>query len=155
VTLVLPASLLEEARAVFEAAGACGAEATAMLAGVVAEGEQRATRLVVPDQCAGTRTGCWVEVTERGKRELAAALTLQERYLARIHSHPDEAFHSPTDDANPALTAEGAWSIVVPYFGLGLRRGVDACAVYQRTSGRWRRLSAEQVPRRIRVIDDA
>jgi hypothetical protein len=155
VRLVLPASLLEEARAVFEAAGARGAEATAMLAGLIGDNEQRATRLVVPDQRAGTRTGCWVEVTQRGKRELAAALSLQERYLARIHSHPDEAFLSPTDDANPGLTAEGAWSIVVPYFGLGLRRGVHDCAVYQRTSGRWRRLSAEQVARRIRVIDDA
>jgi hypothetical protein len=125
-----------------------------MLAGVVVEGEQRATRLVVPDQRAGTRTGCWVEVTERGKRELAATLTLQERYLARIHSHPDEAFHSPTDDANPGLTAEGAWSIVVPCFGLGLRRGLDACAVYQRAGGRWERLLAEDVAERIRVIHD-
>lgn len=153
--LLLPAGLLEEARAVFEAAGARGAEATAMLAGAIVDGEQRATRLVVPDQRAGTRVGCWVEVTEQGKRELAAALTLQERYLARIHSHPNEAFHSPTDDANPGLTAEGAWSIVVPYFGLGLRQGLHACAVYQRTGGRWARLSAEQVAEQVRVIDGA
>jgi len=153
--LVVPARLLEEARIVFEAAGARGAEATALLAGLVVHGEHRATRLVVPDQRAGTRGGCWVEVTERGKRDLAAALALEERYLARIHSHPGEAFHSGTDDANLGLTAEGAWSIVVPYFGLGLRSGVYACAVYQRTDGCWERLSAQQTAERIRVVDDA
>jgi hypothetical protein len=153
--LVVPARLLEEARAVFEAAGAHGAEATAMLGGLVVDGEQHATRVVVPDQHAGTRGGCWVEVTERGKRELAAALALEERYLARIHSHPGEAFHSRTDDANLGLTAEGAWSIVVPYFGLGLRRGMHACAVYQRTGGRWERLSARHVAERLLVVDDA
>jgi hypothetical protein len=154
-SLVLPARLLQEARTVFEAAGARGAEATAMLAGLAMDSEQRATRLVVPDQRAGTRGGCWVEVTERGKRELAAALGPEERFLARIHSHPGEAFHSATDNANQGLTAEGAWSIVVPYFGLGLRRGMQACAVYRRTGGHWQQLSAQQVAERIQVVHDA
>src|SRR5271165_7512417 len=57
------------------------------------------------------------------------------RYLARVHNHPVAAFHSRTDDANPALSHEGAISIVVPYFGLGLRRGLAACAVYRLTAG--------------------
>ena len=86
--------------------------------------------------------GCWVEVTERGKRELAVRLPAGCRYLARVHSHPAAAFHSPTDDANPALSHEGAVSVVVPYFGLGLRRGLAACAVYRLTAGRWRSLPA-------------
>lgn len=153
--LVVPARLLEEARAIFEAAGAHGAEATAMFGGLVMDGEQHATRLVVPDQHAGTRDGCWVEVTVRGKHELATALAFEERYVARIHSHPGEAFHSSTDDANLGLTAEGSWSIVVPYFGLGLRRGLQACALYQRRGGCWEQLSARQVAERVRMVDDA
>jgi hypothetical protein len=59
-----------------------------------------------------------------------------------VHSHPAGAFHSPADDANPVLSHEGAISVVVPYFGLGLRRGVAACAVYRLTAGRWRALPA-------------
>src|SRR6266567_1599435 len=59
-----------------------------------------------------------------------------------VHSHPAAAFHSPTDDANPALSHEGAVSVVVPYFGLGLRRGLAACAVYRLSAGRWRPLPA-------------
>ena len=40
-------------------------------------------------------------MTERGKLDLAAALTDTTTYVARIHSHPHEAFHSVTDDAKP------------------------------------------------------
>lgn len=64
-----------------------------------------------------------------GKRQLAAGLGRGERYLVRAHSHPGEPFHSDTDNRNPALTFIGALSVVAPYFGLGLRRGLDACAV--------------------------
>ena len=62
---------------------------------------------------------------------------ISKQYVARIHSHPVEAFHSATDDANPALTHDGALSIVVPFFGLGLRHGLDSCAVYRLLGGRW------------------
>jgi hypothetical protein len=108
-----------------------------MLAGSVDGSDLLVERFFAPDQRAGEYPTCWVEVTSAGKRELALALGRDERWLARIHSHPFEAFHSTTDDANPGLTAEGAISIVVPYFGLGLRRGLDACALFQRRLGRW------------------
>ena len=78
-----------------------------------------------------------MEVTEKGKLDLAVGLGSNKQYVARIHSHPVEAFHSATDDANPALTHDGALSIVVPFFGLGLRHGLDSCAVYRLLGGRW------------------
>ena len=67
----------------------------------------RGEMFVAPDQ-RGQRAelGCWVEVTEQGKRELVARLPTGFHYLARVHSHPAQAFHSPADDANPALTHE-------------------------------------------------
>lgn len=99
-----------------------------------------ATHLVIPDQRANPAPYCWVEVTERGKLDLAVALGPDDLYAARIHSHPMDAFHSPTDDANPALIHDGAISIVVPYFGLGLRRGLHACTVYVRDRKVWREI---------------
>lgn len=126
---------LDEARRFFEDRGAEGLEGTALIAGRHAE---VADRLVIPQQL-GRRAlgGCWVEVPLAGKLEIAAALGLNEIYVARIHSHPGDAFHSPTDDSNPALTHSGAISIVVPYYGLGLRRGLDACAVFVRRGSKW------------------
>jgi len=132
-SLVISSAILEQARSFFEERGSLGCEGTAMIAGV----EGVATQLVIPDQSAHPIPQCWVEVTREGKSELAAALGPKEMYVSRIHSHPGLAFHSPADDANPAITYPGALSIVVPFFGLGLRHGLDPCAVLVRRDGRW------------------
>jgi hypothetical protein len=132
VTLLINTATLEEARMFFEERGALGFEGTAM---ITSDGE--ATRLVVPEQEATSVPFCSVKVSTAGKLGLAASLGSEERYVARIHSHPGLAFHSTTDDANPAITHEGALSIVVPFFGLGLRHGLEACAVLVRRDGRW------------------
>lgn len=126
-------TVLDEARAFFEDCGAGGCEGTALIA---ANGEV-ADLLVVPHQRATPHPRCSVEVTDKGTRQLATALGLNRTFVARIHSHPGSAFHSDTDDRNPALTFDGALSIVVPYFGLGLRNGLDACVLYQLRTGRW------------------
>lgn len=127
-------SVLDEARGFFEDRGTLGCEGTAM---VMADEHDVAGRLVIPEQTAHPVPHCWVEVTRAGKSELARALGPRDRYVARIHSHPGNAFHSKTDDENPALTHEGAISIVVPYFGLGLRHGLASCEVYVRSAGMW------------------
>lgn len=130
----LSVAVLEQARVFFEERGSKGLEGTAMIAGPI-------PRLVIPDQLARrTPLGVSVELTERGQWDLATALAGNEAYVARIHSHPGEAFHSPTDDRNPVITFNGAISIVVPYFGLGLRYGLGACAVLRLDSGAWRDL---------------
>jgi hypothetical protein len=151
--LVIPASVLDEARFFLEEAGSWGHEGTGFLIGRPADNEDRVSRFMAPDQRAGSAGG-WVEVTEQGKLELAGTLHPDERYFARIHSHPADAFHSPTDDANPGLTAEGAWSIVVPYFGLGLRRGLGACGIYRLHGRKWVRVPKERLERDIRVVND-
>lgn len=135
--LLVGASVLAEARDFLEECGASGKEGTALIAGTLAAG---ARRLVIPSQEAGTYPNSWVRVTPVGDLEIAAALDRGQRYLCRIHSHPGEAFHSPTDDANPVLTHDGAFSIVVPFFGLGLRHGLGACGVFQLKKERWREL---------------
>jgi hypothetical protein len=134
--VVLPVTVLEQARGWFEQQGACGHEGTAM----IARGPDRVW-LVVPEQRASRiRLGVSVEVTRAGQLQLAVALGIGELFVARIHSHPGEAFHSAADDANPVLTHVGALSIVVPYFGLGLRRGLGACAVLRYDGAQWRDL---------------
>lgn len=131
---LLSAATLNQAREFFERRGEVGCEGTALLAGVPG---RLINHLVIPDQQAGPVPRCWVRVTTQGEMEIAVALNREERYVARIHSHPGTAFHSPTDDANPVLTHNGALSIVVPFFGLGLRRGLEACAVLRYHTGTW------------------
>lgn len=151
--LIVPHDVLEEVGRFLESAGSLGLEGTGALAAVPNEGADVATKFIAPDQVGEGGPGCSVAVTEKGKLELVAALAPNERYVARVHSHPGAAFHSSVDDRNPFLTAEGAWSIVVPYFGLGLRRGIAACAVYRYSAGRWQSLTAREMEREIEVFE--
>lgn len=133
---------LVQAETFFTERGAFGREGTGLLAFTADHDDDRSwssTRFLAPDQIGGRvdAGGCWVEITPTGQQQIAVALKPGERFLARIHSHPAAAFHSPTDDRNPVLTHEGAISIVVPFFGLGLRRGLDACAVLRRSGSTW------------------
>jgi len=133
-TNYIATDVLDAARDFFERRGTEGCEGTALIAGVPGK---PATRLIIPDQIAVPAPYASVTISLEGELQLAAALSDSERYIARIHSHPGPAFHSETDDENPVLTHEGALSIVAPWFGLGLRRGLRVCAVYEHRGGTW------------------
>jgi hypothetical protein len=133
VRVIISKGTITEAQEFFENRGVEGCEGTAMIA---ANGDGQ-TRLVIPDQKATPVPFCTVSVSERGKLQLVGELHATERYIARIHSHPGAAFHSDTDNKNPALTFQGALSIVAPFFGLGLRNGFERCAVYQLHRNSW------------------
>jgi len=64
---------------------------------------------------------------------------------AQVHSHPNEAYHSDTDDAFAVVTIPGGLSLVVPWFA---RSGIDAetTAVYRLSrSGEWMHVTAAEV----------
>ncbi len=135
--LLLPVDLLAAARTFFEDCGTRGHEGTAMV-----KNGPRGPALVVPDQrpWRGPTGAVSVEVTRRGQMQLALALSPDDLYIARIHSHPAEAFHSPADDANPVLTHEGALSIVVPSSVSGCALAwtrAPCCAVRRVAGGRY------------------
>lgn len=62
----------------------------------------------------------------------------------QIHSHPNEAYHSETDDAFPLMTLIGGLSGVVPDFGRGGRERLGDWAWYRLTGpGTWAPVGAE------------
>lgn len=157
--LHLTEQVLEQARTFFEDRGAHGCEGTALVAATAPADSPGCPllgdTLVIPSQEATPVPRASVTVTSAGDLQVVTALAPEQLYVARIHSHPSLAFHSRTDDANPALTHEGAYSIVVPYFGLGLRTGLDACAVFVRERHWWTELVAGTARRRELVSTDA
>ena len=60
------------------------------------------------------------------------------RLAAQVHAHPDEAYHSDTDDAYPIVTALGGLSLVAPHFCASVLLG-RGCAAYRLTRSGWER----------------
>lgn len=65
----------------------------------------------------------------------------RETLAVQIHTHPEDAYHSETDDEFPIVTAIGGASIVVPRFA---EDGVTAedTAVFRLTADGWIRTGA-------------
>jgi hypothetical protein len=56
----------------------------------------------------------------------------------QVHTHPGEAFHSPTDDAYPIIHSPRFLSLVVPNFALGPISLSDTYLAEIDDQGRWR-----------------
>lgn len=77
----------------------------------------------------------------------------QMQLIAQIHSHPEEAYHSETDDDYAIMTTIGGLSIVVPNFGRD-RFSLDRCAVYRLDAQRgWTGLSLAEAGQLIHVME--
>lgn len=92
-------------------------------------------------------------------REGMAALMqhLREKGLfvvSQVHTHPFEAFHSPTDDRWAIVRHIGALSIVLPHFAKSttLENFLKQSATFQLdASNKWKELSQLQLKRRLRI----
>lgn len=62
----------------------------------------------------------------------------------QIHTHPQGAFHSPTDDAFPIIHTVGFLSLVIPNFAMGPVSFKGAYLNEITQDGRWREIACEQ-----------
>jgi proteasome lid subunit RPN8/RPN11 len=125
--------------------GSHGCECLVLWIGEVTQHQARVTRAVVPDQRpvkSEEGVGYFVdgEILFELNRKLADTGL---RLIAQVHSHPQEAYHSETDDRYAIVTADGGLSLVVPDFG---RAPADptSWAVYRLTKGSWRELDTTE-----------
>lgn len=58
----------------------------------------------------------------------------------QIHTHPEEAFHSATDDEFPLLHNVGFLSLVIPNFAMGPVGMQDAFLTEMQPNGSWRQV---------------
>ncbi len=58
------------------------------------------------------------EVSEEEEHHINVQLNkLDWTIIAQVHTHPEDAFHSPTDKEGSALSLPGSLSVVIPNFG--------------------------------------
>ena len=76
---------------------------------------------------SGWLTAFWLDLARRG-----VGVRVQ------IHTHPQEAFHSATDDEFPLIHSVGFLSLVIPRFGLGPIGFDEAFLAEIAPDGTWR-----------------
>ncbi len=83
--------------------------------------------------------------------------TLRSRRVmvaAQVHSHPAEAFHSPSDDKWAIVRHENALSIVVPYFATGATAHEfmrESATFALARDGKWRKVAGRDLEQLVEV----
>lgn len=74
--------------------------------------------------------------------------------LGQIHSHPSQAYHSHADNEMSMIKSYGQFSIVVPYFAMGVDAEFHDLAVFRlHSNGDWMEVNRRKKKRLFKVID--
>lgn len=68
----------------------------------------------------------------------------RRKVLAQVHTHPEEAFHSITDDCWPVVSQSGFVSVVIPNFALGPTSLEGAWIGRLSSNGQWRNINLSE-----------
>jgi hypothetical protein len=153
--VVVPSACVEEAYTHLRRVGQQGLEGFALWAGEL-DGDTFLVRAnIIPEQ-RGLRSDLGVCVVVGGDELHRINVWLYEHrmtLIAQLHSHPDDAYHSTTDDTYPIATTTGSLSLVVPDFASN-PFSLENCAVYRLFPPRgWVELSGDEADRLI-VFED-
>ena len=126
--------------------GKLGYEGRVYWVGELHKTTPKITRVIIPEQIAKkTLYGVSVTVPQHANVNVARELKPGEYIIAKVHSHPREAYNSDTDKANPFLRHPGAISIIVPNFGYSGMKQLQNCVVCMFRNGDWTDLSRDQI----------
>lgn len=76
-----------------------------------------------------------------------------EKLLAQVHSHPGDAFHSHGDDRHATSYHPGAYSIVIPNYGLNVTTP-DDCAIYTYQPAGFQQVDPTENIRVVRLVEN-
>jgi hypothetical protein len=151
---VVPRMVLADSRCYLAGPGRRGFEAVVVWIGrPLGAGRAEVLAAIRPAQEAiRTEDGVSVRIPPDAISELISALPEGTAVLARLHTHPAEAYHSLLDDTNMLLAHRGAISIVVPDFARApIELGRCSVNVLEDQCG-WRELSTAEVAERFEVV---
>jgi hypothetical protein len=146
--ITISRSVIEETLQTMRSFGARGCEVLILWLGEI-ESDQGAARVVmalVPRQNAiASEDGVGYFVTGETLFHLNRGLSESGlRFIAQVHSHPTEAYHSDADDRYAIMTMDGGFSLVVPNFGHA-PPDPASWAVYRLHQQDWRELTSAAV----------
>lgn len=116
--VIIPRKSIEFAYKYMREAGEHSVEAVGLFAGVEEGSTFLVKSTIVPKQTAySIERGLLYSIGGEELHRINVFLYENDLSLiSQIHSHPNEAYHSDTDDTYPIVTTVGGLSIVVPNF---------------------------------------
>jgi hypothetical protein len=141
--ILLPRAHAIDTEEALREAGRDGYERFVLWSGVIETHAFHVHSVHVPPQTAFRRgTGVCVTVDGSALHELNVWLYEHNELLGvQVHTHPEDAFHSDTDDTYPIVTAIGGFSLVVPRFCEAGLQG-DGAALYRLGADGWTEVDA-------------
>lgn len=150
-TLRLSRRLLELTLSHLRAAAGRGTEGLCYWAAIPSGDAWTVVELETPSSQASWSQ---VDVSAEENQKIAEQLPAGATIVAQVHSHLGPAFHSPRDDRHPYSFEPGFLSIVVPWGARETVRWPGDVAVYELVHyPKWRRLSAQEVHRRVVILE--
>lgn len=154
--VLVPRTVLDDGQQFLRAAGVAGKEGMVLWAGKKNGATFSVTLLVIPQQ-RGIRTSDGVCVIIDAPELQRLNLELYRsglQLIAQVHSHPQAAYHSETDDEFAIARIIGSLSLVVPNFAIR-PFSLSDCAVYRLSAtGVWEDISGAPAIRMIRIAGE-
>lgn len=115
----IQASALCETEEAIRAAGQRGYESFVLWSGTRDDDTFTVAKVHIPEQTSyKLDAGLCVRVDGSELHRLNVWLYEAQQVIGvQVHSHPEDAYHSETDDTYPMATLDGSLSIVLPFFG--------------------------------------
>lgn len=153
-TIYFPKHFIDDIYQKMQITGAEGYERLALCAGTRNGMEFHINRIVYPEQTLHkTPSGVSFHVSGEELERLGDWLyEKQVSLIAQIHSHPNEAYHSKTDDDYAIITRAGGLSIVIPDFGTSDIDFKNSAFYRLYPDTGWTELSPEQIATLIKII---
>lgn len=154
--IVIPSECIKKAYELMRYAGENRVEGVALFAGYENGNEFYISQTIIPKQTAyRLELGLLYAVDADELHRINVWLYENNlSIIAQIHSHPNEAYHSETDDAYPIVATKGGISIVVPRFAID-PIDIKNWAVYRLSSENcWVELSHSETKKIIQIDSD-
>lgn len=147
--VTVPFRVVETTYVHLRQAGRRGVEGVALWAGTENSREFNVKEVIIPKQTAlRLEQGlCYIVAEDELHRINVRLFETKLRLVAQVHSHPEDAYHSDTDDLYPMVTKLGCLSVVVPDFAAG-QVDLTSWAVFRLTARHtWTRVPPDKAQR--------
>lgn len=154
ITWVIPHTLLQVSVDAMRPYGIKGHEGLALWFGQEEAGEVAITHLVIPHGPGLITHPLHLSLSMRAMSRITRLAGEIDRYWAgQIHSHPGQMLNLSEVDRRMGVLVQDYLSLVCPYYAQRDVPDIRHCGVHAYDSGRYRRLSTEEINARIKVSE--